>query len=314
MSAKVKVYGKTQKWTALGIVAGYLKMYPQATLKDLNKAFPSSIINSNDDLLDTVDNIEQKAISTSNAKTIELVENMKKVKWYVSLQDGTKVGFTQLMWPEDIFNKFVQYADIHNIEVAEFKEGDKGMGKTGSYELEYINGYVPPVVSKKSKSWIWVLLVALVIIGILIALLIRSNAKKPEVIEKTVVETVVVYDTIVMKEIEKIEKDYNAAEFKVGESNISEKAKFVLHDLANAMKKHPQISLRIEGHTSAEGTESFNQKLSEKRAQAAADFLIQHEGIDSARLEVVGLGSTQLKNAEDPKSSENRRTEFIVIE
>ena len=312
MSGKIKVYGQSQKWTALGIVAGYLKMYPQATLKDLNKAFPSSIINSNDDLLDTVGNIEKKAKADSNSKAIELVENMKKVKWYVSLQDGTQVGFTQLMWPEDIYSKFVQYADIYNIEVAEFKKTAKG--ESGSYELEYINGYVPPVEPKKSKSWIWVLLGAFLVIAVLIIFLVRSNNKKPEIIEKTVVETVVLHDTVVVKEIEQIEKEYNAAEFKVGDAKISEEAKFVLHDLANAMKKHPEVRLRIEGHTSAEGTESFNQQLSEKRAQAAVDFLIQHEGIDSARLEVVGLGSTQLKNTEDPKSSENRRTEFIVIE
>lgn len=312
MSGKIKVYGQSQKWTALGIVAGYLKMYPQATLKDLNKAFPSSIINSNDDLLDTVGNIEKKAKADSNSKAIELVENMKKVKWYVSLQDGTQVGFTQLMWPEDIYSKFVQYADIYNIEVAELKKTAKG--ESGSYELEYINGYVPPVEPKKSKSWIWVLLGAFLVIAVLIIFLVRSNNKKPEIIEKTVVETVVLHDTVVVKEIEQIEKDYNAAEFKVGDAKISEEAKFVLHDLANAMKKHPEVRLRIEGHTSAEGTESFNQQLSEKRAQAAVDFLIQHEGIDSARLEVVGLGSTQLKNTEDPKSSENRRTEFIVIE
>ena len=312
MSGKIKVYGQSQKWTALGIVAGYLKMYPQATLKDLNKAFPSSIINSNDDLLDTVGNIEKKAKADSNSKAIELVENMKKVKWYVSLQDGTQVGFTQLMWPEDIYSKFVQYADIYNIEVAEFKKTAKG--ESGSYELEYINGYVPPVEPKKSKSWIWVLLGAFLVIAVLIIFLVRSNNKKPEIIEKTVVETVVRHDTVVVMEIEQIEKDYNAAEFKVGDAKISEEAKFVLHDLANAMKKHPEVRLRIEGHTSAEGTESFNQQLSEKRAQAAVDFLIQHEGIDSARLEVVGFGSTQLKNTEDPKSSENRRTEFIVIE
>lgn len=312
MSGKIKVHGQSQKWTALGIVAGYLKMYPQATLKDLNKAFPSSIINSNDDLLDTVGNIEKKAKADSNSKAIELVENMKKVKWYVSLQDGTQVGFTQLMWPEDIYSKFVQYADIYNIEVAEFKKTAKG--ESGSYELEYINGYVPPVEPKKSRSWIWVLLGAFLVIAVLIIFLVRSNNKKPEIIEKTVVETVVRHDTVVVMEIEQIEKDYNAAEFKVGDAKISEEAKFVLHDLANAMKKHPEVRLRIEGHTSAEGTESFNQQLSEKRAQAAVDFLIQHEGIDSARLEVVGLGSTQLKNTEDPKSSENRRTEFIVIE
>ena len=56
------------------------------------------------------------------------------------------------------------------------------------------------------------------------------------------------------------------------------------------------------------------QKLSEARAQAAVAFLVEHEGIDAARLEAVGKGSSELKNAEDPMAAENRRTEFIVLE
>ena len=80
------------------------------------------------------------------------------------------------------------------------------------------------------------------------------------------------------------------------------------------MKKNPQIKLRLEGHTSAEGDAAFNQKLSENRAKSAVAFLVEYEGIDVARLEAVGFGSTKLKNTEDPTASENRRTEFIVLE
>ena len=40
MASKVRVYGKSYKWTALGILDAYTKMYPHATLEDLNKAFP----------------------------------------------------------------------------------------------------------------------------------------------------------------------------------------------------------------------------------------------------------------------------------
>ena len=117
-----------------------------------------------------------------------------------------------------------------------------------------------------------------------------------------------------MQEIEEIEKNYNAAQFKAGKADLPEAAKFVLHDLAKVMEKHPEIKLRLEGHTSAEGTESFNQKLSEQRAQAAVNFLVNHEKIDASRLEAVGLGSSKLKNTDDPKAPENRRTEFVIIE
>ena len=38
------------------------------------------------------------------------------------------------------------------------------------------------------------------------------------------------------------------------------------------------------------------------------------EGIDASRLEAIGMGSSQLKNTDDPTAQENRRTEFIVVE
>lgn len=41
MGSKVRVHAKSLKWAALGIVDAYVKMYPQATLEDLNKAFPA---------------------------------------------------------------------------------------------------------------------------------------------------------------------------------------------------------------------------------------------------------------------------------
>ena len=97
-------------------------------------------------------------------------------------------------------------------------------------------------------------------------------------------------------------------------SRLPEAAKFVLHDLAKILEKNPEVKLRLESHTSAEGDAAFNQTLSEQRAQAAVDFLINVEGIDESRLEAIGLGATQLKNTDDPQAPENRRTEFVIIE
>ena len=105
-----------------------------------------------------------------------------------------------------------------------------------------------------------------------------------------------------------------AAQFEKGKTELSEDAKFVLHDLAKVLNAHENIKLSIEGHTSAEGDADFNQKLSEARAKAAVDFLVNREGISESRLAYEGFGSTKLKNTEDPNSTENRRIEFIIIE
>ena len=55
------------------------------------------------------------------------------------------------------------------------------------------------------------------------------------------------------------------------------------------MQKHPEVKLRIVGHTSSEGDPDFNQKLSQDRAQAAVDFLISR-GVDAIRLTAEGKG------------------------
>lgn len=188
----------------------------------------------------------------------------------------------------------------------------------GGFRLEYLNGYEPPVSACKKKipAWLWALLGLLVIGAIAAAFFLGNAGKKVETVEveKTVEKQVVVHDTLYVQQLEEIEKNFNAAEFEVNKADLSDEAKFVLHDLGKLMQKNPDLRLSIEGHTSADGDAALNQKLSEARAQAAVDFLTQHEGVDSTRLEAKGYGSSRLKNADDPKASENRRTEFVVIE
>ena len=182
-----------------------------------------------------------------------------------------------------------------------------------------------PVKKQLIPTWLRILLVvlAIAIIAILVWLLLN---RKPQVVEKVVevrdtvlveqekVVEVIVHDTLFIEQIAEIEKNFNAAEFAVGKAELSEDAKFVLHDLAKVMQQNPSIKLRLEGHTSAEGNATRNQKLSEERAKAAVAFLVEREGIEADRLEAVGYGASKLKNTEDPNASENRRTEFIVIE
>lgn len=182
-----------------------------------------------------------------------------------------------------------------------------------------------PALAGKSiiPTWLRVLFVVLAIAIIAILVWILLN-RKPQVVEKVVEvhdtilveqeKVVVVRDTILVEQIAEIEKNFNAAEFAVGKAELSESAKFVLHDLAKVMQQNPSIKLRLEGHTSAEGNANRNQKLSEERAKAAVTFLVEHEGIEAERLEAIGYGASKLKNTEDPNAPENRRTEFIVIE
>ena len=319
MASKVRVSAKSQKWAALGIIDAYIKMYPHATVDDLNKAFPLSVIQetkTDEPLLVTVAEKERLVKASKTTFDDEYFEEWKRTHFYVTLVDGTELMFTVSMWPKEMFEKMMAQAKLYDIEFAKYEAAEKGFGKRGEYTLEYLNGYIPPKPEKKkSKNWLWICLAALVVIAILVILLLMKGSQKPA--EPQIVEVekvVVVHDTLYIQQIEEIEKNFNAAEFVKGKADLSESARFVLHDLAKVLEKNPELRLRLEGHTSAEGDAAFNQNLSEARAQAAVTFLVEHEGIDASRLEAVGKGSSELKNTEDPMAPENRRTDFIVLE
>jgi outer membrane protein OmpA-like peptidoglycan-associated protein len=67
----------------------------------------------------------------------------------------------------------------------------------------------------------------------------------------------------------------------------------------------------VAGHTDGKGTESYNQGLSERRADAVKRFLLEKYGIEAGSLVTVGYGKTQLKNASDPLAADNRRVQVI---
>ena len=133
--------------------------------------------------------------------------------------------------------------------------------------------------------------------------------KAPPVKEQPKVEEV---QKVVETKVNEIKENFNAAQFEKRKYDLNESSKTVLLDLVKLLNENPSIKLQIEGHTSAEGDEEFNQKLSANRAKAAVDFLIS-KGIENSRLSYRGLGSTQLKDVTNPEAQENRRVEFIVI-
>ena len=302
-SAKVKVYGQAQNRTVLGICHAYMIMYPHATLEDLNKAFPAVPLERGEKSIFVDVNSEDPADKAQAAGSFIKEDEL------ITTGDGKKVALIQ-MWTKYHFEKIATHAKQYGILVADFEKAAGG-AKRGHFRLEYLNGYVPPVPEKKkSKAGLWI---AIAVIAILLALLAVLLGRKPEPQVVEVEKIVTVVDTVYIQQIEEIEKNFNAAEFVAGKADLSEEAKFVLHDLAKMMQKHPEIKLQLVGHTSAEGDAAFNQKLSEQRAQAAVDFMISR-GIDASRLEAIGKGASELKNPENPTAPENRRTEFIVVE
>jgi len=303
MASKVRVYGKAQNRTALGIMHAYRIMFPQATMADFVKAFPKEL-NPDSGWADTFKKLED--VQGEEHKGFWFTEADEIIK----LQDGTKMSVVK-MWTKSSFERLVDHAKQYDIEVAEFEKGQKG--EKGGFRLEYLNGYIPPK-QEKSKTWLWILIAAVIVILGLLVWMLFGKKPAPEVQVVEVEKIVEVHDTLYVQQLAEIEKNFNAAEFAQGKAELSEDAKFVLHDLGKLMQNNPELRLRIAGHTSAEGDAAVNQKLSEARAQAAVTFMVEHEGVDAARLEAAGFGSSQLKNADNPMAPENRRTEFEVME
>jgi outer membrane protein OmpA-like peptidoglycan-associated protein len=69
----------------------------------------------------------------------------------------------------------------------------------------------------------------------------------------------------------------------------------------------------VAGHTDAKGGDTYNQSLSERRADAVKRFLLEKYGIDASNLVTVGYGKTQLKLPSSPFLAENRRVQVVNV-
>jgi outer membrane protein OmpA-like peptidoglycan-associated protein len=72
-----------------------------------------------------------------------------------------------------------------------------------------------------------------------------------------------------------------------------------------------KLDIVVSGHTDAVGTPEYNQGLSQRRAEAARQYLITQHGIDGSRLIAKGYGKSQLLLPTEPNSDLNRRVSFL---
>jgi OOP family OmpA-OmpF porin len=89
----------------------------------------------------------------------------------------------------------------------------------------------------------------------------------------------------------------------------------VLDDAARVFKAKPTMRVEISGHTDSIGSDSYNMKLSNQRANSVRDYLIRYHNIDPSRLIAVGYGETQpiADNRTRSGRDMNRRIEFKVL-
>jgi hypothetical protein len=103
--------------------------------------------------------------------------------------------------------------------------------------------------------------------------------------------------------------------FDFNSDKLQARSKPLLDNLATAMKNQrlSDLKFRVEGHTDAKGSATYNEVLSRRRADAVVGYLTQ-QGIDETRLQPDGKGFRELFDIAEPLSSLNRRVSIVTIE
>jgi OmpA-OmpF porin, OOP family len=103
--------------------------------------------------------------------------------------------------------------------------------------------------------------------------------------------------------------------FQTGKWRILPKSYGLLNDVAQVLKDFPKMRVSIEGHTDSRGSDQFNQRLSENRANSVREHLIKL-GIRAERLQSIGFGESKpiASNRTARGREANRRVEFRILD
>ena len=126
------------------------------------------------------------------------------------------------------------------------------------------------------------------------------------------INEVLMFTTGDVVEIDNIYFDY-------GKCNLRKDAKQELDKLVKMMRENSKMRIELSAHTDSRSEAEFNQKISEGRAKASAEYLFKR-GISRSRVEYKGYGETQLKNqcadgvqCSEEEHAKNRRTEIKIL-
>ena len=108
--------------------------------------------------------------------------------------------------------------------------------------------------------------------------------------------------------------ELSGVNFAFDSANLSPAATAALDSVVSRLQFHGVKRVEIAGHTDSTGPESYNQQLSERRAQAVADYM-EKNGIEWWRMNVVGYGESQPVASNDTREgrTQNRRVQIIDL-
>lgn len=185
---------------------------------------------------------------------------------------------------KEIRNKAYELYEKHG-----FKDGDEFVDWL---EAERQVGKRPrPNRRKQSQSVLFAIVGILCVIVIILLFMLFRAGPKMELSEKSLSDLRVMMLVLDQKADEEVVV-FGDTHFDYNNSTLTDEAKKGLHKNVQILKDNPNMKVRMAGYTSAKGTEESNQQLSEERAHAVRNYLIE-KGIAPGRITIIGYGRTK---------------------
>ncbi|TNF21815.1 MAG: OmpA family protein [Rhodobacteraceae bacterium] len=102
--------------------------------------------------------------------------------------------------------------------------------------------------------------------------------------------------------------------FAFDDANLRPDLQRDLRALAGNLQAYPNSTVQVIGHTDSDGDASYNQNLSQRRAQSVANVLLS-AGVSGARIQTIGRGESQpvADNLTPAGKAQNRRVEIVIL-
>lgn len=351
----VEVEAKTMNATALGVVDALLKIYPQSTFAELKEMLPDEInpgfdkfgnANENGKKYDSLfkpngerlygviqpgsirEESEKRNLILSKShfvgegqtfKTSDGVEVLVAYKW------ESKDAVTG----ECDIENLIKHVEQYGVKVVSFESSMPF--KKGEYKVDIINPTLLQTIQnppKKKFPW-WIIILLLLLLAGILFYLTNSNEKEETVSQDQIVLPVdEPEEEINITPLDEIKSQIAAGENTEGKSVsfheilfekdsdvLLSESEVYLNEVFQVMTDITALKLLIVGHTSSEGDDNYNLKLSSKRAKAVSAYL-QNKGINAERLSTEGKGASAPISSNDTDEGRrlNRRIEFVITD
>ncbi len=144
---------------------------------------------------------------------------------------------------------------------------------------------------KQMQNILFAIVGILCVIVVILLIMLFRHSPQMELSEKNLSDLKVMMLVLDQKADEEVVA-FGDTHFDYNNSTLINDAKTLLDKDVQVLKENPKMKVRMAGYTSAQGTEESNQKLSEERANAVRNYLIE-KGVAPERITIIGYGRTK---------------------